>query len=84
MVIDKKQMIPDKTLFIITFGQLDKLYSLLLSPIFKWYMKRTSPLLGEKGISMTKDSVLRFYIPKSLSVDGYNLTKQEIDYIKEE
>ena len=84
MVIDNGQMIPDKTLFIITFGQLDKLYSLLLSPIFKWYMKRTSPLLGEKGISMTKDSVLRFYIPKSLNIDGYNLTKQEIDYINEE
>ena len=73
----------DKTCFILLAENniLKHIYNILSSEIFTWYMYNTSPLLGDEGISLTKDSVLRF--PLCQVNSSYCLTEEEINCISE-
>ena len=51
------------------------------SDLFSWYMKIVAPLLGDKGISLTKDSVETF--PLCEIGKDYVLTADEIKAISE-
>jgi hypothetical protein len=55
------------------------IYKLMGSNIFTWYMKSISPLLGEKGISLTKESVEKF--PACPIDKGYDFTEEEMNFI---
>lgn len=89
IAFDNRGFYTDKTCFIITSKTVDiaKLYRVLSSNVFTWYMKNKSPLLGTMGISLTKDLVETFPCVKDdveTIYDGYHLTNTEIDYIKNE
>ena len=73
---------PDKTCFVLVADELETIkhiYSIMSSEIFTWYMYNTSPLLNDSGISLTKDSVLRF--PVCDKGANYCLTEAEMNCI---
>jgi tRNA1(Val) A37 N6-methylase TrmN6 len=84
--LDKDQYMIDKTAFILTTSDddlLSNIYRVMSSKIFTWYMNKISPLLGESGISLTKDTVELFPIPKEFGKGNpYDLTNDEILYIE--
>ena len=83
IAFDTSGFYPDKTCFVLVAGNddIEHIYRILSSDIFTWYMYNTSPLLGEGGISLTKDSVLRFPLCKDAS--DYKLTESEMNCISE-
>ena len=86
IAFDTNGYFTDKTCFIIISKEFDieKIYKILSSEIFTWYMKHKSPLLGTAGISLTKELVETF---PCVNYDGqsaqssYNLTNAEMTYI---
>ena len=83
IALDSSGFYPDKTCFVLVSdnGDIEHIYNILSSDIFTWYMYNTSPLLGDGGISLTKDSVLRFPLCKEHT--DYGLTESEINCISE-
>lgn len=73
----------DKTCFIL-IGKTEQItqhvYKMFSSRIFTWYMSKTAPLLGSKGISLTKEAVELFPLcPINLD---YGLSIEEINLIE--
>ena len=89
IAFDTNGYFTDKTCFIIISKEFDieKIYKILSSEIFTWYMKHKSPLLGTAGISLTKELVETFpcanYDGKSAK-SSYNLTDVEMAYINKD
>jgi len=83
IAFDTSGFYPDKTCFVLVAenDDIEHIYRILSSDIFTWYMYNTSPLLGDGGISLTKDSVLRFPLCKDAS--DYKLTESEMNCISE-
>ena len=81
ITFDTQGFYTDKTCFVLITDNntLKHIYNILSSKIFTWYMYNTSPLLGEDGISLTKDSVLKF--PLCPLNSGYCLTDDEMNCI---
>lgn len=81
--LDNEGYYTDKTCFIITSDKnLDSLYKCMSSPVFTWYMALISPLLGNAGISLTKDSVELFPAVNNVDIkQSYHLTDEEWTYI---
>jgi type I restriction-modification system DNA methylase subunit len=79
--LDTENYITDKTTFILTAKDDDtlrKIYTIMSSKIFTWYMSKISPLLGDSGISLTKDTIGLFPIATNLDDDNpYNLSDEE-------
>ncbi len=72
----------DKTCFFVVSSDqqiLEHVYKIMSSDVFTWYMRNTSPLLANAGISMTKDTVERF--PLCAIGQNYHLTEEEIKHI---
>ena len=87
IVFDEEGYFTDKTCFIITSASVNikNLYQILSSIVFTWYMKNKSPLLGATGISLTKELVETFpcvYSVEESIYDSYNLTEEEVMFIK--
>ena len=85
--LDADGYVTDKTCFIIVANDislLKHLYKTMSSSIFTWYMLRKSPRLGERGISLTKDTVELFplaNISENNAEQDYFLTDEEIKFI---
>jgi type I restriction-modification system DNA methylase subunit len=86
IALDDKQYLTDKTCFILVGNndiETKAIYNIMSSKIFTWYMSKVSPLLGESGISLTKDSVSKFPLPINLDIKtGYNFTNEEMRLIE--
>ena len=83
LALDNNGFYTDKTCFIMlgqTKEQTELLYYNLSSEVFTWYMRMLSPLLGNAGISLTKDSVELFPAIPERGMD-YNLTEDEKSWI---
>ena len=80
-----EEYLADKTCFLVKCKtrDIEKLFKILTSNIFKRYMKNTSPLLGESGISLTKETVNKFPLPDNLNILNYNLNVDELEYIEQ-
>ena len=65
---------------------MDHIYKVLSSNIFTWYMKSIAPIIGSKGISLSKEMVETFPL-SNLSANSvefdYQLTQDEIKYIED-
>mgnify|MGYP000851499148 CR=1 FL=1 len=87
IALDKDGYMTDKTCFIITAADnfdIDILYKIMSSEIFTWYMNLLSPKLGDKGISLTKDTVKLFPASKRSEngvQESYSLTDEEMNFI---
>ncbi|MGC8685910.1 MAG: TaqI-like C-terminal specificity domain-containing protein, partial [bacterium] len=62
-VIVPKEMYLQKTCFMIITDKPKIINGLLNSQISQWYIGQKSPLLGEKGMSLTKESVKEIPLP---------------------
>lgn len=78
----------DKTCFFLTSKKdyINFVYKVLSSNLFTWYMLQKSPRLGQKGISLTKETVELFPICSIIDsqkdiYDLYHLTTDEINYL---
>ncbi|NMA30860.1 MAG: hypothetical protein GX941_03500 [Candidatus Methanofastidiosa archaeon] len=83
IVLLKDNFVIDKTVFIITSEKesIERIYNLLTSNIFNWYIRKTSPQLSEKGITVGKYAIVRFPMPKNLDINSYMLTNKELKYL---
>jgi hypothetical protein len=79
--IEKNGYYIDKTGYMIVHDHIDSFIEILTSNLFTWYMSFISPILGDSGISLTKDSVEKF--PFADSFNNYNLTKEELGFVKD-
>ena len=85
IAFDDKKYLADKTCFVI-IGETDEItkhvYSILKTKAFSLYMKNLAPLLGDAGISLTKDCVEKF--PLCPIGKSYNFSNSEIDFLTNE
>lgn len=85
IAFDDKKYLTDKTCFVI-IGETDEItkhvYSILKTKVFSLYMKNLAPLLGDAGISLTKDCVEKF--PLCPIGKSYNFSNSEIDFLTNE
>ncbi len=87
--LDQNGFFTDKTCFILISDivSLNHIYKVMSSNIFTWYMKKSSSLLNDKGISLTKDTVEIFPLaPLSNNTpeNDYKLSDEEIRYIEQD
>ena len=82
IAFDDKKYLSDKTCFVLIGKDVETTkhaYSILKTNIFSLYMKNLAPLLGEAGISLTKDCVERF--PLCPIGENYNFSEEEIKFL---
>lgn len=88
IAFDDKSYMTDKTCFILLTKDertLKHIYKIMCSPVFTWFMRNKSPLLGSAGISMTKDTVDTFPMAKVSNnswQQDYNLSTDEMAFIE--
>ncbi len=85
LFFDNDSYMLDKTCFLIVSENTEiirHVYDIMSSEVFTWYMKNTSPLLANAGISMTKDTVEIF--PLCAIGQDYHLTEEEKIHITTE
>lgn len=85
IAFDDSGYFTDKTCFVL-IGENDEItkhvYSILRTEVFSLYMRNLAPLLGDAGISLTKDCVEKF--PLCPIGKNYNFSKSEIDFLTKE
>ena len=68
IALDSNSYCTDKTCFILVANNynidIEYIYKVLSSSVFSFYMNLISPLLGDSGISLTKESVIKFPLAK--------------------
>ena len=82
IALDKENFYTDKTCFIIHSDDIDieHIYEQLTSPEFSFYLRTTCPNLGEKGFSMTKETVETFPMLKPAA--SYSLSPEEVEFLE--
>ena len=85
IAFDDSGYFTDKTCFVL-IGENDEItkhvYSILRTEVFSLYMRNLALLLGDAGISLTKDCVQKF--PLCPIGKNYNFSKSEIDFLTKE